>query len=121
MANTCTRQPPLPTHGRRHASLPHPASLKLHVPHRWSRAGRTKSVSFAFTSVNYRRNTYPATMLGRKKNAQDREIFEMAPTLEDEGNMLATDGRAGNEEDQRHMLRLGKTPELRVSHHCHRH
>jgi hypothetical protein len=44
MTNTCSRQPPLPTHVRRHASLPHPASLKLHVPHRWSRAGRTKSV-----------------------------------------------------------------------------
>lgn len=65
---------------------------------------------FAFTSVNDRRNTYPATMSGRKKNA-----------LGDGENMLSTDGRAGNEEDQRHMLRLGKTPELRVSRHYHRH
>jgi hypothetical protein len=76
---------------------------------------------FAFTSVNERRNTYPATMSSRKKNAQNGEIFEMAPTLGDGENMLATDGRAGNEEDQRHMLRLGKTPELRVSRHYHRH
>lgn len=49
-------------------------------------------------------------MSGRKKNA-----------LGDGENMLSTDGRAGNEEDQRHMLRLGKTPELRVSRHYHRH
>jgi hypothetical protein len=70
-------------------------------------------------------------MWGRRPNAQDGEMFEMAPTLEDGGNILATDGRAGNEgnvdektgneEDQRHMLRLGKTPELRVSRHYHRH
>ena len=76
---------------------------------------------FAFTSVNDRRNTYPATMLGQKKNAQNGEMFEMAPTLENEENIQATDGRAGNEEDQRHMFRLGKTPELRVSRHHHRH
>ena len=70
-------------------------------------------------------------MLGQKKNAQNGEMFEMAPTLENEENIQATDGRAGNEgnfdektgneEDQRHMLRLGKTPELRVSRHYHRH
>jgi len=90
-----------------------------------------RSLFFAFTSVNDRRNTYPATMLGPKKNAQNGEMFEMTPTLEDGGKILATDGRAGNEgnvdgktgneEDQRHMLRLGKTPELKVSRHYHRH
>jgi hypothetical protein len=126
VTNTCSRQPPLSTHVRRHASPPDPASLKLHVSHRWSRAGKTKSVSFAFTSVNDRRNTYPATMLGRNKNAQNEEIFEMGATLEGNythpehefpSNTTNVDDKAGNEEDKKDMERLGHSQELRVSSH----
>ena len=64
-------------------------------------------------------------MRGRRMNVQDGETSEMARTLEGGGNTLAADGRVGNErdvdekkgneEDQRHMRRLGKAPELRVS------
>jgi hypothetical protein len=83
------------------------------------------------TEVNDERKPYPAIMRGRNKNAQNGETFEIASPLEDGGNIPATDGRAGNEgyvdekkgneDDQRHMLRLGKTPELRVSGHHHQH
>lgn len=126
MTNIYSRQSPLSTHVRRHASPPDPASLKLHVSHRWSRAGRTKSVFFAFTSVNDRRNTYPATMLDPKKNAQNGEIFEMAPSLEGNNarpghrrasNTRNLDEKAGNEQDKKDMERLGHSQELRVSSH----
>jgi hypothetical protein len=126
VTNTCSRQSPLSTHVRRHASPPDPASLKLHVSHRWSRAGKTKSVFFAFTSVNDRRNTYPATMLGRNKNAQNEEIFEMGATLEENdtrpghgraSNTTNLDKKTGNEQDKNDMERLGHPQELRVSSH----
>jgi hypothetical protein len=68
-------------------------------------------------------------MSSRNKDADDGRIIEMAQPLQDGGDILAVNRRAddkgnaderiGNGEDQRHMLRVGKTQELRVSRHYH--
>lgn len=66
----------------------------------------------------------------RQEGAQGQEVFEMASALEGGEVARSADGRAdkeqnvngkaGNEEDQMHMRRVGKTPELKVSHQYYR-
>lgn len=64
-------------------------------------------------------------MWHRQEDAQDQEVFEMASAMEGGEGTRPADSRAnkerivnekaGNEEDQMHMRRVGKTPVLKVS------
>lgn len=64
-------------------------------------------------------------MWHRQERAQGQEVFEMAsaseggegtrPVVGNGDNKEIVNEKAGNEEDQMHMRRIGKTPVLKVS------